>query len=223
LIFSGNDSTDKIDVYQEMRRRKGGRKKSLNEETVKYTKRFSFPLTKKDKVQALDIEVDQATKKVFVVDGLKKEIQVYDLRGRLLSTLGGFGDLTMPKGLALDPAAEEVFVSDYGDAGRGISAAIKVFDYSGKLLRSITGQFGRPHGVDVADERIFFVDSLLGQVLEFDRNQGGQIAAHGCVGSDAGHMRLPRDLIYNASLGAVFVADFRNQRVTRVDVKGISP
>lgn len=223
VVFTGNDSSDKIDVYLEKRRFKRDKTTKLRVENVEYKKRFSFPRSRTVKVQALDIEVDSAEKKIFVVDGLKKEIQVYNFRGRLLSAFGAHGDLTTPKGLAIDSVSKEVFVSDYGDVGRGISASIQTFDYSGRKLQSITGEFGRPQGVDVTSSSILVVDSLLGQILEFDRSTGNRRATHGCIGSGAGQMRLPRDLFYNASLETVFVADFRNRRITTVDVKGISP
>lgn len=223
LIFSGNDSNDKIDVYLERRRLKRDKETKLRVESFEYKKSFSFPLSGKVNVQALDIEVDGIENKVFVVDGLNREIQIYTLKGLLLSSFGGLGELTAPKGLAIDPITKEVFVSDYGDIGRGISASIQIFDYSGRKLRSISGDFGRPQGVDVTARSILVVDSLLGQILEFDRGTGKRTAAYGCVGSGEGQMRLPRDLFYNASLETAFVADFRNRRITSVDVKGISP
>jgi DNA-binding beta-propeller fold protein YncE len=122
--------------------------------------------------------------------------------------------LADPKGIAVDAVKGEVFVSDYGDPAVGISASIKVFDLSGALVRTITGNFSRPQGLALTDSKLFVADNMLAQILEFDRTTDEMTTSYGCLGSSEGHMLLPLDVALDAEGLNLYVADNRNMRVT---------
>lgn len=199
-ILIGNESTGKVEAYRPRGKR--------------VSKRMLFPRSRSQKIQPLDIGVDLIKALFFVVDGFDGHIKVYNRRGRLTQTIGGFGQLVRPQALAVDPLAEEVIVSDYGDQSLGISASIQVFDYSGRHIKTIRGAFSRPQGISHNKQSVYVVDAVLGQVLEFDRQSGSQLAKYGCFGSSDGHLMLPMDVFFDVQLLDLFVADNRNGRVT---------
>lgn len=205
-ILVGNETSGKVERY------------SLRRNHVR--KGRSIPKSKTERIQPLDIAVDKARGMTFVVDGLGGDIKVYDRRGKTTLIIGGLGQLVQPKALTLKPGAEEVIVTDYGNPRIGVSASLKVFNYSGDHLQTINGPFSRPQGVWSEGQSLYLVDSILGQVLEFDRDTGSMLSTQGCFGSAEGHLMLPMDLLYDSQLREFFVADNRNGRVTVLPLPG---
>ncbi len=199
-VLVGNETSGKVERYALRRNRA--------------KKRSSIPRSKSGRIQPLDIAVDRTKRMTFVVDGIDGDVKVYDRRGRLTLSIGGFGQLSQPQALSLNPDTEEVVVTDYGDQRIGVSASIQIFDYSGRHLKTIHGAFSRPQGVWSTGMSIYLVDAMLGQVLEFDRDTGALLSKNGCYGSSDGHLMLPMDVLYDPLLKQLFVADNRNGRVT---------
>ena len=129
-----------------------------------------------------DMAADPAQSLLFVLDGKRREVRVFDASGSLVRTISGPGtladQLTAPTALGLDPARQWVMVSDYGQDGG--YASLKIFGYDGTLVRAISGQgkcgmlgcsggFSRPQGASVdAAGRLYMPDALLAQVFVFD-------------------------------------------------------
>jgi len=199
-ILVGNEISGKIEQY------------TLRRGLVR--KRSSIPKTRAGRIQPLDIAVDNVKNMTFVVDGIDGDIKVYDRRGKLSHSIGGFGQLAQPKALTLNQKTEEVIVTDYGDQRVGVSASVQVFDYTGRHLKTINGPFSRPQGIWSAGDSIYLVDAVLGQVLEFGRDAGDVLSTHGCFGASEGHLMLPMDVLYDPSTRQLFVADNRNGRVS---------
>jgi DNA-binding beta-propeller fold protein YncE len=204
VLYVGNDSTKTLDLYT-LRRGK---------------LRFKKQLFRREGIQALDMVFDPSLSQLFIVDGLAREIKVLDRRGRLKRSFGGEMVLASPKGIAVDATSGEVFVSDYGDPAVGIPASIKVFDLSGNLNRSITGNFSRPQGVSLTQDKLFVADNVLAQILEFDRDSGVKVGSYGCQGSSEGHLLLPMDVALGPQGLQLYVADNRNMRVTTLPLSG---
>jgi DNA-binding beta-propeller fold protein YncE len=199
-ILVGNETSGKIEQY------------ALRRDRVR--KKGSFPKSRSARIQPLDIAVDDAKGMTFVVDGVDSDVKVYNSRGRLTLSIGSFGQLTQPQALTLNPEAEELIVTDYGDQRIGVSASLQVFDYSGRHLKTIHGSFSRPQGVWAKGQSIYLVDAMLGQVMEYDRDNGSLLSTHGCFGASDGHLMLPMDVLYDSKLKQFFVADNRNGRVS---------
>ena len=202
VFYVGNDDQKTVDVY--LRR---------NDKTV-LSKRFF----KEIEVQALDMELDGPRRRIFLIDGIRNEIRVIDYSGQKIRRFGRYGQLSAPKGLALDVERREVIVTDYGDPKVGIPASIQIFSMKGTHLKSITGAFSRPQGVDVSGNKIFVADAMLGQVLEFDRGTGQMVASHGCFGTSEGHLLLPMDVVVDEVEQMLYVADNRNGRITALSL-----
>jgi hypothetical protein len=199
LYYVGNDRDKTIDIY---RVKKGN---------LKLKDKLSYG---PEGVQALDLAYDTSLQQLFVVDGLAREIKVLLGDGSLVRSFGGDMVLANPKGIAVDAEKDEVFVSDYGDPAVGIPASIKVFNLSGALVSTITGNFSRPQGLSLTDSKLFVADNMLAQILEFDRATNEMTTSYGCLGSSEGHMLLPLDVALDAAGLNLYVADNRNMRVT---------
>ncbi len=167
-----------------------------------------------------DLAIDRALGLVFVVDGQRKLVQVFDVNGNLKRSISG---LTNPTGIALDTSRREVLVSDFGNlSGFAANGAIKIFDYDGQLLREISGGtgggssgFSRPQGLAVgAGGRIYVVDSFRGEVLILDRTTGQQVGKLGSYGSGAGQLMLPLDVLIGKK-GDVFVTSNQTVKIER--------
>lgn len=195
FLIVGNDSTGTIDVYHTVSKRK--------------IKSFETEVP----IQASDLAFDENDNALFVADSRNHEVKVFAMMGQLLRTFGLDAPLSDPKGIAIDPVARQVFVSDYGDPRVGISASINIFDYDGKLLKRFTGAFSRPQGIAVAGGRIYFVDAMLGQVVILDRGTGTRLAALGSFGVAPGSLLLPMDLVRDEATGKLFVTNYRMGRV----------
>ncbi len=199
IYYIGNDKDKTIDVYRLKRGKVTLRKKLFR---------------KRERIQALDMVYDTSLNQLFVVDGLAKEVKVLLRGGRLVRSFGGDMVLSSPKGIAVDAASGEVFVSDYGDPAIGIPASIKVFNLSGGLDRTITGDFSRPQGILLTNSKLFVADNMLAQILGFDRETNEVTASYGCLGSSEGHLLLPMDVALDDAGLNLYVADNRNMRVT---------
>ena len=195
FLIVGNDSTKTIDVYHTVN---GKKLKSYKTEGP---------------IQASDLAFDEKENLLFVADSRNHEVKVFAMMGRLLRTFGGDAPLSDPKGIAIDPVARQVFVSDYGDSRVGIAASINVFDYDGRLIYRLTGAFSRPQGLLVDAGRIYFVDAMLGQVLIFSRSTYAKIGTLGSFGTAAGSLLLPMDLARDPATGKLFVTNNRMGRV----------
>jgi len=169
-------------------------------------------------VQASDIVYDSAARLVFVADTLNHDIKVFRDNGELQNSLGMTGPLHDPKGIALDPQLQQIFVTDYGDPVLGVPASIQIFDYQGALLHRITGSFSRPQGIAVDTTRIFMVDAMLSQVLVFDRSTNAQVATLGVRGVEEGQLLLPMDIHLDAVNGRLLVTNSRLGKLTSVNL-----
>lgn len=194
LLLVGNDSAGAVELY-----RRDGR----------LLKRF----TAGGEIQPSDIAFDPRRRLVFVADSRNREVKVFSRAGHLVAAFGSTAPLSDPKGLAIDPVTQQVFVSDYGDPRVGVSASINVFDYKGRLLQRITGSFSRPQGIVLDPRNLYVVDAMLGQILIFDRATYAAKGTLGGFGVDAGQLLLPMDVARDAATGTLFVTNSRMGRV----------
>jgi DNA-binding beta-propeller fold protein YncE len=213
-LFVGNDSTSSIEVYAPRRRVWRRIRGHVRDRPTRTQGSIPHPT---------DIAVDESSKLVFVVSGGEKAVKVVDFRGRPLYTLvgPGPGGLSNPTGIAVDETKREVFVSDYGDPVEGIPASIRIYDYDGNHVAEISGdsgqsgfEFSRPQGLALDDQgHVFQVDSLLGQVLIFDRESLQGLATVGSYGSEAGQLLLPLDVAIDPSTRDLLVTNNRHGRI----------
>lgn len=177
--------------------------------------------------QPTDIAVDETEGCVFVVDGKEKRVKVFDLKGEFSRLIPGSNPdneiLSNPTGIAVDPANKEVFVSDYGDDNRYIKPRIQIFDYNGDLVGTISGKLGmfgtrfsRPQGLAVDESgHVFMVDCYSGEIMAFDRYNGGLLKTLGGFGSAPGQLQLPLDIVINPESKDIYVT---NNRAAAIEI-----
>jgi DNA-binding beta-propeller fold protein YncE len=230
-LFVGNDSTGAIEVFTQRRNRSRLRLHGPERRYVRVPRvhdHGSVP-------QPTDMAVDESTRRLFVVSGGEKAVKIFDFKGRLLYTLAGPGsgpgDLSNPTGIAVDATVQEVFVSDYGDPVAGVSASVQIYDYDGNYLAGISGdsgqsgfEFSRPQGLAVdGSGHVFLVDSLLGQVLIFDRESLQGLGTVGSYGSEAGQLLLPLDVVIDPATQDLLVTNNRHGRIEVFVEGGVVP
>ena len=194
-IYVGNTSKKCVEVYA-----RGGKKLYQLNGVIK---------------QPTDIAVDEKQGLVFVVDAEQKKVKVFNLKGKFIRSFPGLDpdNLVNPTGITLDPAAEEVFVSDYGDRTISVYPRIQIFDYNGNLLDTIKGKkgmfgvrFSRPQGLATDDSgHVFMVDCYSGEIMVFDRYNGQTLKTMAGYGTDPGQLRLPLDIVINPSSKDIYV------------------
>lgn len=203
-IFIGDDKKGTIELHRERNVR---RKKSVGRIIA-------------TDVQPSDFAYDSRKRWVFVADSRNKEVKIYSNRGRFVDSFGGAAPLSDPKGIAVDRRRQQVFVTDYGDPSVGISASVNVFDYNGRLLKRLTEGFGRPQGIAVDDNNIYFVDAVMGQILVYDRSNYEPNGTIGTFGSAEGSLLLPMDLVLDEQAGKIYVTNNRMGRVASFAIPG---
>lgn len=211
LLLVGNDTTGSIEIH---RLHRNGRWQPHG----RLGRRGEIP-------RPTDMAADEQHRLVFILAAGDKRVRVFNFQGEDLGSLPalgqGMGLLVNPTAVALDPAALEVFVSDYGDPWTGTPPSVRIFGYDGTYRGEIPGEtvqpgfsFSRPQGLAVDGAgHLFLVDSLLGQVLVFDRATGLGLATLGSYGSGDGQLLLPLDVAVDPLTGDVLVTDNRNARL----------
>ena len=155
-----------------------------------------------------DLEADEEAGLLFVSDVRAGQVFVFDADGVFVREISSKGlnseQLFAPMGLALDPVAGEVFVSDWGDFGNNLNATayVKIFAYDGTYLDAISGAgncgmlgcsggFSRPHGITIANGKVFVSDVMQAQVMVLDRATKAAVTT---IGSRP-ELRLPTDVV----------------------------
>lgn len=221
-IFVGNESRAAVEVFTRTGKRKKDKKdKDKKKKVSGYTRQYDLGQGAGAVANPTDIAVDEAQQLVFVVDGAEAIVKVFSTEGPLLYALpAGDQPLIQPTGIAIDTVNGHVFVSDFGDLnGFSSKAWIRIYDYAGNYLGGIYGKasaefgFSRPQGLAVDDTSVYVVDSMLGQVLIFDRQSLAGVAKVGERGTDPGHLLLPLDVAVHPVSGDILVTNNRHGQV----------
>jgi DNA-binding beta-propeller fold protein YncE len=112
-----------------------------------------------------------AGERLYVTDGMNARIQIFDAQGKPVDSLGKrgilVGQLTRPKGVAVDPVGNIYVVESYYDSllvYNGAKAFLMAIGGTGKEV----GQFYLPAGVWTdAGGRIYVADMFNGRVVIF--------------------------------------------------------
>lgn len=178
-------------------------------------------------VEPRDLVIDPGRELLFVVDGGERDVKVFNLstaQGERVGTIGGAGatvGLLHPTGIAVDPVAREVYVSDFGDLG-SVDPRIVVYGFDGSVTGVIQStaaagsHFFRPQGLALsATGRVYVADSWFGRIVIMDRQTGLPVGSLGTYGTGPGELRLPLDLVIVGSAQDVLVTNNRAQRIEK--------
>jgi tripartite motif-containing protein 71 len=181
--------------------------------------------------QPMDIAIDEKQGLAFVVDGTEKKVIVFNLKGKFICSFPGLDpdNLVNPSGITVEPAAQEVFVSDYGNPTKYIYPRIQIFNYNGNLLDTIPGKkgmfgmrFSRPQGLAVDESgHVFMLDCYSGEIMVFDRYNGNLLKTMAGYGTDPGQLRLPLDIVINPSSKDIYVTNNRSATIEIFEKGGV--
>lgn len=170
------------------------------------------------------IAVNNADKRLYVVDTISHNVGIYDLKGKELKRFGlwgnGVGEFNFPVDIFIDKNSD-LYVVDT------MNYKVKIFDKTGKFLAMFghqgdgTGDFGRPKGIAVDREgNIYVADAIFDTVQIFDR-KGNFLLNFGSLGDERGAFWLPCGL-YIDNNDKIYVADAYNRRVQIFEYLGSS-
>lgn len=161
------------------------------------------------------IAADKDKKLLYVADTGKHVINVYNLSGRKVKSIGGWGN---EPGMFNHPV--DVFLDGNGDiyVVDTMNYKVQIFDNSGKFLARFghqgdgSGDFGRPKGLAVdRDGHIYVADALFDTIQIFDRD-GKFLLNFGKVGRNRGSFWMPGGMYIDRG-NKIYVADTFNRRV----------
>lgn len=173
------------------------------------------PLGKGQLLRPTGLAYEPHSQRLFVADTRAQQIKIFDLDGKLLSTLGergeGPGQFNYPTHIAV--LNDKLYVSDT------LNARVQVLStatgrYLGALGRRglFLGELVRPKGVATDSEHnIYVVESYHDYLLVYNR-RGEFLLPIGGVGQGPGNFHLPAGVWVDAR-NRVFVADALNRRV----------
>ena len=207
-LYVGNDTLGRIEVY--------GKNRNGKWTLLRTGPDQSFP-------GPSDIEFDASHGRLYILSAGKKTIFVFNMDGVLVSTI----NVSNPTAIAVNEMTSELFVSDYGDADLDEPPSVKIFDIDGYYLGAISGEsgpddyeFSRPQGLATTSSGLILVtDSLLGQVLVFDRATLLGVATLGSYGTEPGELRLPLDVVVDAEGEHVHVTNNRLGRIESFELE----
>lgn len=162
-----------------------------------------------------EVQIDPATRNVYVTDAGNNRVVVFDSSGNFLSTFGspgtGDGQFDYPAGIGIDPVSHHVIVADY--AGH----RVETFTSGGTYLSQFApNDSWTPCAIAIrpGNRDILVSDGYGGTVRVYDVNQGylGQFGSTNNFGYAC-------DMAIGAN-GHIFVADETNNNVQIFDAAG---
>ncbi len=152
---------------------------------------------------------------LYVVDVVRHEVLVYDLKGKLMFTFGGRGAekarLNFPTNIAIDRVGS-VYISD------AMNFRVQIFRSDGTFISNFgrlgdaVGDLARPKGIGIdSDGHIYLVEGLYDVVNIFNR-EGRLLLTFGNAGVGRGEFWLATGIFVDAK-DRIYVADSYNGRV----------
>jgi DNA-binding beta-propeller fold protein YncE len=154
--------------------------------------------------------------RLYLTDAANHRVEAYDLRGRLLLSVGGrgaaLGWFDTPQAVKIGRDGR-LYVTDR------MNDRIAVFDRDGKVIQgwgwtgSEPGELSAPAGLALDSENnVYVTDSGNDRVQVFDR-YGCLVAMWGGRGSGDGEFADPHGIAVDPATGTVYVADTGNNRI----------
>jgi len=159
----------------------------------------------------LGIDMDK-NGNIYVLDGTKKVIQIYDRDGKYLRTIGNPEDINRPAGLGVNADGSRIYAVDIGGSSYETHRILVYDGKSGKLISEIgkrgdkPGELNLPRDVAVAaDGSLFVVDGGNFRVQKFSPD-GKFISEFGSIGRLPGQFSRPKEIALDKDEN-IYVAD----------------
>jgi sugar lactone lactonase YvrE len=163
---------------------------------------------------------------IYVTDSVRKQVYVFDLRGRFLRTIGGSGrpggdpsaQLQRPTGMVLDRVARRLYLTDT------LRHQVLVFGLDGSLIRAIgqrgtgPGEFNYPTALTLSAGKLYVVDAMNFRVQAFTPD-GRFLNSFGKPGDQTGTLNRPKGIAADTD-GNLYIADASFETVQVFDPDG---
>ncbi len=158
---------------------------------------------------------------IYVSDSVRKQIYVFDAKGRFLRTIGSAvpaARFERPTGMALDRVARRIYVTDT------LRHQLLVLGMDGALIRAIgkrgrePGEFNFPTAVTLAAGRVYVVDAMNFRIQAFTP-EGQFIHAFGQLGIQTGTLNRPKGIAADSD-GNLYIVDSLFETVQVFDSAG---
>lgn len=166
---------------------------------------------------AIGIAVDDRGR-ILVADSVRSAVFVLNDKGKHLLTINS-QHLGRPTGIAVDSELARIYVVDT------LAHQLKVFDFSGKPIRSIgrrgiqPGDFNFPTAVCIdRQHRIYVADTMNFRIQIFDP-QGNYLTHFGQAGDGTGYFARIKGIAVD-SMGHIYVSDAQFDVVQVFDIEG---
>jgi DNA-binding beta-propeller fold protein YncE len=175
---------------------------------------------KRELISPIDVACDK-NDDIYVSDSVRAKIYVFDTRGRFLRTIGGTsGDsrLVRPTGMALDPAARRLYLTDT------LRHQVLVFGLDGSLVRVMgkrgtgPGEFNFPTALTLSHGKVYVVDALNFRIQTLTPD-GEFVGTFGELGDQTGTLNRPKGIAADTE-GNLYVVDAVFETVQVFDTKG---
>lgn len=149
---------------------------------------------------------------IYVADSNNKRIQVLNSSGGFIRTFGSGTQFSYPKGIAVDPKDQSIWVAD------SAKAQVTHWSANGALLGKLniprgTGdsQLKTPFGIAADNERVYVADVPVHSIKVWTKS-GAFVTKFGGRGSANGKLDQPAQLTIQG--GKLYVAEEGNERVS---------
>jgi DNA-binding beta-propeller fold protein YncE len=145
---------------------------------------------------------------IYVTDSERRQIYVFDQRGRFLRSLEGTGPdgrLQRPTGMALDRAARKIYVVDT------LRHQLLILGMDGSLVHAIgrrgraQGEFNFPTAVTLSAGKVYVVDAMNFRIQAFTAD-GQFINSFGQLGNQSGTLNRPKGIAADTD-GNLYIVD----------------
>ena len=195
---------------------------SLNARVYAFNRKGNFLFEITGLGRPTGIAVDKKAGRLYVSDTQRHVVEVYDLKGNKIKTIGGHGEgpgqFNFPVDLFVDINGG-LYVVDT------MNYRIQIFGPGGDFQTMFgrhgdgSGDFGRPKGVSADSAgNIYVADALFDTIQIFDRN-GNFLLNFGTLGRQAGFFWLPTGMFIDEA-DKIYIADSYNKRIQIFDYLG---
>jgi sugar lactone lactonase YvrE len=154
---------------------------------------------------------------IYVTDSVRRQVYVFDLRGKFLRVLGGSG-LQRPTGMVLDRVARRLYLSDT------LRHQVVVLGLDGSWIREIgqrgsgPGKFNFPTALTLSAGKLYVVDAMNFRVQAFTPD-GTFLNSFGQLGDQTGTLNRPKGIAADTD-GNLYLADALFETVQVFDPAG---
>ena len=162
---------------------------------------------------------------IFVLDGVKNKVKVFNQSGNPLFSFGetgtGKGQFNFPLGMGID-TSDRIYVADSGNH------RVQVFSSEGQYLSQFSTETGQKQikpsdptdvVVDSAASKCFVVDNDNHWIFAYDLKMGKSLGVYGTMGMEKNEFRFPFLLDMDQE-GNLYVVEAINTRLQVLNTEG---